>query len=133
MRESGLLECWAGSRILSQYRMIADSTYPNNGHVISLFTQQQQNNNPGCAAFNHQIPPLCQPVEWGSSRVTSLWSFLTMIHQMKTGLVSVSDLWLLSVWLTNLITCVNVGNIISDYYGTASSPTLKEYLNMTPN
>ena len=133
MRESGLLECWAGSPVLSQYRMIADSAYPNDGHVISLFTQRQRNNNPGCAAFNHRMSPLRQPVEWGYSRMTSLWSFLTMIHQMRTGSVSVSDLWLLSVWLTNLITCVDGGNIISDYYGTASPPTLEEYLSMTLN
>ena len=133
MRDSGLLDRWNASPVLMNFNLVADSAYPNRNGVVSLYTQVQRQNHIHCAAFNHRMSPLRQPVEWGYGRMMKLWGFLNTTEQMRSGVVSVSDLWLLSVWLTNLVTCAEGRNIISDYYGTMKPPTLEEYLDMTLN
>ena len=131
MNNSGLVEFWEASPVLSNYRLIADSAYPNGGPIVSLYTQAQKATNPLFGEFNRTMSPLRQPVEWGYQRVVSLWGLLEMKTQMKIELVSVSDMWLVSVWLTNLVACAERRNIISDFYGGVEPPTLEQYLQMT--
>ena len=129
--ESGLMLRWRASPVLSRYKLIADSAYPNNTTIVSLFTKPQMANDQFNRNFNHTMSPLREPVEWGYQRVVKLWSLLDMKPQMRPGDVSVSDLWLIGVWLTNLVTCAEGGNQISDFYGSTEPPTLDEYLDMT--
>ena len=131
VNNSGLVEFCKASPVLSNYQLIADLAYPNGGPIVSLYTQAQKATNPLFGVFNHTMPPLRQPVEWGYQRVVSLWGFLEMKTQMKIELVSVSDMWLVSVWLTNLVTCAERQNIISNFYGGIEPPTLEQYLQMT--
>ena len=133
MRDSGLLDCWNASPVLMNFNLVADSAYPNQNDAVSLYTQTQRQNHIHCAAFNHCMSPLHQSIKWGYSRVMNLWGCLGMTTQMRSGAVSVLDMWLLSVWQTNLITCAEGQNIISDYYSTMMPPTLEEYLDMTLN
>ena len=49
---------------------------------------------------------------------------------MKMLQISISDLWLLGVWLTNLQNCAEGGNQISRYFGVLP-PSLDEYLDHT--
>ena len=131
VRDSGLMLRWRASPVLSRYRLIADSAYPNNTTIVSLFTKPQMANDQDYRNFNRTMSPLREPVEWGYQRVVKLWSLLDMKPQMRIGDVSVSDLWLIGVWLTNLVTCAEGGNQISTFYGSIKPPTLKEYLDMT--
>jgi hypothetical protein len=46
---------------------------------------------------------------------------------MRIGATAVGPIYIVSVFLTNIITCLTHGNQVSDYF-ECSLPTIKQYL-----
>jgi hypothetical protein len=78
-------------------------------------------------AFNVSMSRLRITVEWGYSRVTRLWKHLNYAENQKVFKSPIGAQYMVAVVLTNVLTCVDGGNEISDYFQCAP-PTLEEYL-----
>ncbi|MEL6804411.1 MAG: transposase family protein, partial [Bacteroidota bacterium] len=129
-RNSNLGQFWEANERVNQYRILADTAYPNGGNIVSMYAAGQFEGRQERRDFNEYMAPVRQPVEWGFQRVTSLWGFLNSKHQMKMLQMSISDLWLLGVWLTNVKTCADGGNNTSTYFDVMPS-SIEEYLDIT--
>ena len=132
LRDSNLLEVWRRHPVLRNgYRMVADSAYPNNDVVTLLYKKPRYGElAEHQRVLNSLLSPPRTSVEWGYLKIVTLWAFLDFKKQMMMLKSPIESFWHMSVWLTNLHTCVNGGNLISDYFGL-SPPTAGEFLTMT--
>jgi hypothetical protein len=78
-------------------------------------------------AFNVTMSRARITVEWGYSRVSSLWRHLNFKDNQKVFLSPIGAQYMVAVLLTNVVTCLDSGNQISDYFGVAP-PSLEVYL-----
>jgi hypothetical protein len=60
-------------------------------------------------------------------RVVTIWGFIGHKYQQKAGQSPVAAYYMVAVLLTNLMSYMRGGNLVSDYFGT-TPPTLREYL-----
>ena len=78
-------------------------------------------------AFNVIMSRKRITVEWGYSRVVALWKHLDFKNNQKVFKSPIGAQYIVAVLLTNVVTCLDRGNEISDYFGTAP-PTLEQFL-----
>ena len=77
--------------------------------------------------FNQRMSACRLSVEWAFGEVSCLWAFYNYKHQQESLLNPVATQYRVSVFLTNLRTCLNGGNQIFDYFGM-KPPTPEQYL-----
>jgi nuclease HARBI1 len=77
--------------------------------------------------YNAAMSGLRVAVEHGFGRVTSLWAYTDLKKSQKTLLVPTASYYYAMVLFTNLRTCMNGGNQISEQFDMAP-PSVDEYL-----
>ena len=78
------------------------------------------------AAFNRTMSKARISVEWGYARVMELWPHLDFHRNLRVFKSPIGAQYFVAVLLTNAKTCVDGGNIISDYFGCAS-PSVDQF------
>jgi hypothetical protein len=76
------------------------------------------------SAFNQSMSSNRISVEWGYGRVRQLWQALNFATNMQIFKSPIAAMYVSAVILTNAVTCIEGGNIVSDYFG-CRPPTMK--------
>jgi hypothetical protein len=131
LRDSNLCARWRTHPILRDYKILADSAYPNNDCIIALYKKPPNAPMPPLyQLFNSSVSKERVAVEWGYARIVNLWAFIDFKKNLKMMGQNVEAFWHLACWLTNLHTCVVGGNQTSQYFGL-KPPTLDEFIDAT--
>ena len=81
----------------------------------------------GMLEFNKQMSACRVTVEWVFKEVTSKWAFVSMKNQQRYLLSPVGVHYKVATLLSNIHSCLNGGNEISQFFG-CPPPSLEEYL-----
>jgi len=76
-------------------------------------------------AFNRSMASNRISVEWGYGRVSNLWRALNFSTELKLFQSPIAAWYICAVLFTNAVTCIEGGNIVSDYFNSPP-PTLKQ-------
>ena len=110
---SGLEEILS-SHAFNDYCVFGDQGYQDTGHLrapipgIYLELQERQ--------FNERMLPHRLTVEWGFMLVSQSWQLFQRPAFLRIRNTLTTDLYLLAILLTNLKTCYQGRNIISDHF-----------------
>jgi len=105
------------------YVLYGDGGYTMGPYLVTPFLLP----NHAQLQFNTDMAKSRIAVEMGFKRVKSLWPFLKMPDRLHLENTPIGALILCGVLLTNVRTCVEGRNQISDYFGIAP-PTLEQYI-----
>jgi hypothetical protein len=81
--------------------------------------------------FNVSMSSVRIAVEWGFGRVSSLWSFTASAKMMASLKSPTGSYFKVAVLLTNIRTCLDEHNQISEKFEECKPPSLREYLART--
>lgn len=76
------------------------------------------------SAFNQSMASNRISVEWGYGRTRQLWQALNFATNLQIFKSPIAAMYVCAVLLTNAVTCIEGGNIVSDYFGCLP-PTLR--------
>jgi hypothetical protein len=76
-------------------------------------------------AFNRSMASNRITVEWGYGRVANLWRALNFSCELKIFQSPIAAWYTCAVLFTNAVTCIEGGNIVSDYFN-CKPPTLNQ-------
>lgn len=131
------------SQHFNEYCVFGDQGYTTSGHLISPYCGMRIKRSISSAhrlfatgyvltdgelAFNHGMLLPRVTVEWCFMLVTQRWQGLQRKQFLRVRNGLVSDMYKCCVLLTNLRTCLDGRNIVSDYF-QCDPPTVSEYLN----
>jgi hypothetical protein len=122
---------WAKSRMQS----ILDEVCPNGefcifgdkGYSFLLSRQLQTPFTADHCDYNYLMARVRESVEWANGLIMRQWAFLDYSKDIKVLLSPVGKEYLVAVLLTNMLTCMNGHNQISDFF-KLKPPTIEEYL-----
>ena len=80
-------------------------------------------------AMNRQMSSLRESVEWMFNRVLQLFTYLDFSRNLKVLLSPIAKSYMVGALFTNIRTCMDGGNIVSDYFN-CDPPELGEYLHV---
>ena len=110
------------------YKVYGDPAYGVSQHLCTPYEATSAAAlTPEMKDFNKRMSACRVSVEWAFGEVSRLWAFCDYKPQQKSLLSPVATQYRVSVVLTNLHTCLNAGNQISDYFGV-KPPTPEQYL-----
>ena len=69
------------------------------------------------SAFNQSMSSNRISVEWGYGRTRQLWQALNFSTNLQIFKSPIAAMYFSAVLLTNAVTCIEGGNIVSDYFG----------------
>ena len=127
LRISDILAHIRRSPILRQhsFRIYGDPAYVTNDIIITPFKGAVLT--PEQSVFNTKMSKVRVSIEWEFGIVKRMFAFIDWAKGQKILLSPVAVLFKAAVFLTNVHTCVNRGNQISDFF-QLDPPTLEEYL-----
>jgi hypothetical protein len=102
-----------------------DPAYPLSPFILRAFDRDELKR--AERAFNQAMSGARQSIEWGFGQVSGTWAFLDFGKQLKTLHMQVAKMYLVSIVLTNVRTCL-YGNQVSIYF-QLSPPDVEDYLN----
>ena len=107
-----------------QLAIFGDSAYAFRRYLLTPFkgaalTQQQKD-------FNTNMSSVRACVEWGFSKITNIFAFLSFHKNLKVYLQPVAKYWIVAAVLTNCHTCL-YGSQTGTYFDL-QPPSLEEYL-----
>jgi nuclease HARBI1 len=105
-------------------RVLADSGYPVTDELCSRIKYPMT---PYDDELNLQIAKARVTVEWGFGRVKQLFPLIRTQDQLRVLQLPVGSLTICAVFFTNVRSCLDSRNQISDYFN-CMPPTLLEYL-----
>ncbi|CAB1112388.1 unnamed protein product [Ectocarpus sp. CCAP 1310/34] len=110
------------------YCLYGDPAYGLSDHLVCPFSAASYGPlTPEMADFNQRMSHCRVTVEWGFKEMTSKWAFVDMKSQQKYLLSPVGKQYRVATLLSNMHSCLNGGNQISQYFNL-QPPTLEEYL-----
>ena len=110
------------------YQVYSDPAYGLSQHLCTPYRATSAAAlTPQMSEFNQRMNACRLSVEWAFGEVSCLWAFYNYKPQQKSLLSPVATQYRVSVFLTNLRTCLNGGNKIFDYFGM-KPPTPEQYL-----
>ena len=106
----------------------ADSAYAMHPHVLRGYKRNMIHD-----AIQREMQKAMNSartsVEWGFGIVQADWPFVTAESVNKINLSQCGKYWQVAAFISNCKTCMNGGNLVSDYFGL-TPPTLAEFLAM---
>ena len=109
----------------NEYCLFADQGYQTYGHVVSPFSGRQLTEEE--SEFNRSMILPRLRVEHGFMRVTQLFPIFFRATALKYRQTPVAQLYNAVVFFTNLRTCMDGGNLVSDYF-SCPPPTASTFL-----
>ena len=98
----------------NSYCLFGDQGYHNKGHLLApipgLYLTEAETH------FNECMLEPRLAVEWGFMRVSQLWQCFSKPVGLRAGNMSLGQMYLVSVLLTNIRTCMHKHNQISTYF-----------------
>jgi len=108
------------------FLLYADSGFAIGQNMITPF-RRGRNQTEGEAAWNREMSRHRITVEWGIGRIKNLFQMMTNKNNLKCLMSPVAVYWFNSVFFTNIHTCINRMNEVSDYFDI-ETPTLEQYI-----
>lgn len=108
-----------------KFYIYGDPAYPQRSYVRCPFKGVVTPDEHKC---NSRMSSVRVTVEWGFKEVSSRFAALDFVRQEKIRQGPVALKYLVAVFLTNCLTCLDRDNQISQYFNV-QPPTLDEYLN----
>lgn len=108
-----------------KYTVYGDPAYPMSELILKPYCNRIMT--PEQVSFNKAMNSVRQAVEWGFGKVIIEFAFLDFKKNQKIFLQNVSQMYKISVILTNCHTCL-YGSQTETYFNTIP-PILEEYLN----
>jgi nuclease HARBI1 len=108
----------------AQYLVYGDGGYSNTAYMTCPYRA------PTAAAeiqFNKRMAQARVSVEWAYGRVTNLFRSLSFFHNQRLLQTPLAQQYKAAVLFTNIRTCLDRGNILSDYF-RLTPPSLQQYL-----
>lgn len=131
LAQSGLMEKLAQLNSPSghPYCLYGDPAYGISNHLICPFSAASVGGvlSPAMIDFNKRMSHCRVTVEWGFKEVTGKFAFVNLKPQQKFLMSPVAKQYRVATLLSNMHSCLNGGNEISQYFGVLP-PTLEEYL-----
>ena len=131
LNESGLLLTLAQhmtSPSGDPYLLYGDPAYGMSTHLNCPYSTETFGPlTAGMLEFNKQMSACRVTVEWVFKEMTSKWAFVSMKNQQRYLLSPVGVHYKVATLLSNIHSCVNGGNEISQFFG-CPPPSLEEYL-----
>jgi hypothetical protein len=109
--------------------LYGDSAYVDGWGIIGAFKGKLINHimrDPEQRVFDREMAALQVAVEHGFGLVTKYWSFGSFRNSMKAGLSPIGSYYIVSVLLTNCLSCF-WGNQMADVY-SMGTPDIRDYL-----
>ena len=107
------------------FLIFGDPAYSNSDIIMTPF--KGANLNQEQREFNKLLSSVRVSVEWCFGLVKRLFAFIDWAKSQKILLSPVALFFKVAVFLTNIHTCVNEGNQVSDFF-QLDPPSLQEYL-----
>jgi hypothetical protein len=125
LRESCLQEKLSSIHEFDEYVLYGDPGYKTSGHIVAPIRNATPDSNE--ARMNAAMSSVRVSVEWAFGYVQSNWGHVSWVNGQRVLLSPVGLQYRVAVLLSNCLTCLRGGNIISDKFGV-NPPTLEEYL-----
>lgn len=119
---SGLASSLSALQQQRSYVIYGDGGYTLGQHLVTPFLLP----NDAQHKFNTDMAKSRIAVEWGFCRVKALWGLLDMSNRLHLESTPIGAIVLSAFLLTNVRTCVDGRNQVSDYFKVAP-PTLEAY------
>ena len=113
----------------TQWLIYADAAYGNTTTIMSGFDRLQRARNADMDRLTRSLNAERTSVEWCFGKVSVKFKWLESKDANKLGKTACGLYYLVSVLLTNCITCLKGGNLHYSIF-KCSPPSLGEYLNM---
>jgi hypothetical protein len=109
--------------------IFGDKGYNGDFGIVGMYKRSRAHSvlTPSEEEFNEGMAVVRAAVEDTFTMVVDKWRQNDRWKVMRTGATAVGPIYVVSVFLTNIMTCLTHGNQVSDYF-ECSPPTVEQYL-----
>jgi hypothetical protein len=109
--------------------IFGDKGYNGDFGIVGMYKRSRAHSvlTPSEEEFNEGMAVVRAAVEDTFAMVVDKWRQNDRWKVMRTGATAVGPIYVVSVFLTNIMTCLTRGNQVSDYF-ECSPPTVEQYL-----